>query len=37
MDINIDLTSEQRQEIANPLSAPLADSCPLYLKAHDQH
>ena len=37
MDINIGMTPEQRQEIANQLSALLADSYSLYLKTHNYH
>jgi len=37
MDINIGLTAEQRSEIADHLSALLADSYSLYLKTHNYH
>jgi starvation-inducible DNA-binding protein len=37
MDINIGMTAEQRQEIADKLSALLADSYSLYLKTHNYH
>ena len=37
MDIDIGMTPEQRQEIANQLSALLADSYSLYLKTHNYH
>ena len=37
MDINIGMTPEQRQEIADRLSALLADSYSLYLKTHNYH
>ena len=37
MEINIGMTAEQRQEIADKLSALLADSYSLYLKTHNYH
>ena len=37
MDIDIGMTPEQRQQIANQLSALLADSYSLYLKTHNYH
>ena len=37
MDINIGMTTEQRQEIAAQLSGLLADSYSLYLKTHNFH
>jgi len=37
MDINIGLTAKQRSEIADHLSALLADSYSLYLKTHNYH
>ena len=37
MEINIGLSQEQRNEIANGLSALLADSYSLYLKTHNYH
>ena len=37
MEINIGMTPEQRQEIADQLSALLADSYSLYLKTHNYH
>ena len=37
MDINIGLSADERQEIADRLSALLADSYSLYLKTHNYH
>jgi starvation-inducible DNA-binding protein len=37
MEINIGMTQEQRKEIADQLSALLADSYSLYLKTHNFH
>ena len=37
MEINIGLSQEQRNEIADGLSALLADSYSLYLKTHNYH
>ena len=37
MDINIGLTADQRQAIADKLAALLADSYSLYLKTHNFH
>jgi len=37
VDINIGMTTEQRQEIAAQLSGLLADSYSLYLKTHNFH
>jgi len=37
MDINIGMTSAQRQEIAERLAVLLADSYSLYLKTHNYH
>ena len=37
MDINIGLSESERQEIADKLSALLADSYSLYLKTHNYH
>ena len=37
MDINIGLSADERREIADRLSALLADSYSLYLKTHNYH
>lgn len=37
MDINIGMTTQQREEIAGKLSELLADSYSLYLKTHNYH
>ena len=37
MDINVGLSADERQEIADRLSALLADSYSLYLKTHNYH
>ncbi len=37
MDINIGISSDQREEIANGLSRLLADTYTLYLKTHNYH